>query len=64
MRKQFAYSVTYTVYDDSVNAHRQKFTWIKGSRGQPITPKGIIKLINSCQKNANVIRFQRFIDER
>ena len=64
MKTKFAYSVTYTIFDDTVNANRQHGIWIRGKNGQRLTDKDINKLLKNIYKNANVIKSQQWIDQR
>ena len=64
MKTKFAYSVTYTIFDDTVNANRQLNTWIRGKNGERLTGKSINKLLKNIYKNANVVKFQQWIDQK
>jgi len=58
------YSVSYTVYDPQVRAHRQSNTWISGCKNQSLTRAGIERIIRRDQPQAIVVQTQVFTDER
>ena len=62
MKTNFAYSVTYTVYDATVNAFRENSAWIRGAQSQELTWGGIKRLLKKKIKNANLIRVELWID--
>ena len=62
MKTKYAYSVTYKIFDDKVNAYREFGTWIRGKNKQQLTQTGIDKLLKSKFKNASVIKSQQWID--
>lgn len=62
MKTNFAYSVTYTVFDAAVNAYRENSAWIRGAQNQRLTWAGIERLLKKKIKNANLIRCELWID--
>ncbi len=62
MKTNFAYSVTYTVFDATVNAHRENSTWIRGAQCQQLTWTGVKRLLKKKIKDANLVRFDQWID--
>jgi hypothetical protein len=60
------YSVSYTVFDDSIRAWRQYNAWISGGRHQQLTRNGIERIIKRDYPNnwINIIQTECFADER